>query len=59
MVAEESAADDEAALRAWALALVESMPDWSEAQWERINAGLGYRVMVKKKGKGKVRKESA
>jgi hypothetical protein len=60
MAGAESPEDREAALRAWALEWVESMPDWSDAQWERINAGLGYRVTsTKKKGKGKARKASA
>ena len=41
---EQEAADWERARR-WA----ESTPDWSEALWQKINAGLGYKVVARKK----------
>lgn len=39
---EQEAADWERA-RQWA----ESTPDWSDALWRKINAGLGYQVVTR------------
>jgi len=35
---------DEAAEWEWAREWAQRSPDWSDEQWRRINAGLGYRV---------------
>lgn len=40
-------------VRAWAREWAKRLPDWSDEQWRRINAGLGYRVRTRKAGKSK------
>jgi hypothetical protein len=34
---------------AWAREMAERSPDWSDEQWRKINAGLGYRVRTGKR----------
>jgi len=44
----DSGAEGAEELRAWALALVETFPPWSDDQWRDINVGLGYRLKGEK-----------